>query len=83
MIHSSSYLLCRLHFRGVHGGLSELVDMSDLPFTSLENLVRRVFVRGGFAVKISEYKLGPCPLGTFVDSSRVDPSCQDCPAGKL
>ena len=37
-------------------------------------LVREVFVRSGFADSIGEDELGPCPLGTFVESSRADPS---------
>ena len=75
--------MCHLHFSGVHGGSSEYVDISDLPFQELTSLVREVFVRSGYAVKTKDEKLGPCPLGTFVDSSRADPSCQHCPAGKL
>ena len=75
--------MCRLHFSGLHRGSSEFIDISDLPVGRVKDLVRGVFVRSGFANKTKKDKLGPCSLGTFVDSSRADPSCQHCPAGKL
>ena len=81
-IHFLIFLRC-LHFSGVHRESSEFVDISNLPSWRVKNLVRGVFVRSGFANKTKMDKLGPCPLGTFVDSSRADPSCQHCPAGKL
>ena len=83
IIYSFFSFAYRLHFSGVHGGSSEFVDISDLTDQYLKFLVRGVFVRSGFANKTMDDKLGPCPLGTFVDSSSADPSCQQCPAGKL
>ena len=76
---------CYLQFSGVHGNASEFIDISDLKDSSNEGtrFARDVFGRSGFADSIEEYKLGPCPLGTFVDSSRTHPSCKHCPAGKL
>ena len=75
---------CRLHFSGIHGNSSQFIDISDVRYHE-KSFVRDVFVRSGFAVKIGEDpdKLGPCPLGTFVDSSRTHPICKYCPAGKL
>ena len=49
----------------------------------MKSIVREVFLRSGFADSTGNDTLGPCPLGTFVDSSRTDPSCEHCPAGKL
>ena len=83
IIYLFSSFVCRLHFSGVHRGSSEYVDISDLKFLEVKSFVRESFVQSGFAVKALDGKLGPCPLGTFVDSSRADPSCQHCPAGKL
>ena len=76
-----SILPYRLHFSGNHGSSSLFIDISDVPFFD-KWFVREMFARSGFAVKIGD-KLGPCPLGTFVDSSRTHPSCKYCPAGKL
>ena len=83
IIYSFFSFVCRLHFSGVHRGSSEYVDISDLKFLDVKSFVRESFVQSGFAVKTIDGKFGPCPLGTFVDSSRADPSCQHCPAGKL
>ena len=75
---------CHLPFSGVQEKSSEFIDISDLEYTSVGRSLRKVFVRSGFAnSSIGKYMLGPCPLGTFVDSSRIDPSCKHCPAGKL
>ena len=53
-------------------------------YDSEKIFLRDVFVRSGFAVKIEEDpdKLGPCRLGTFVDSSLTNPNCKNCSAGK-
>ena len=62
----------------------EFIDFSDLRNTQERFILRYVFLRVGFADdSAGEYKLGPCPLGTFVDSSRTDPTCKNCSAGKL
>ena len=47
--------------------------------------LRKVFLQAGFAKYYdeSDYKLLPCPRGTFVDISDTRPRCKDCPAGKL
>ena len=44
--------------------------------------LRDSFKRAGFAdATLDEYNLRPCPLGTFVNASRLD--CVECPAGKI
>ena len=48
-----------------------------------EWFARRLFAQSGFAVSVGRHKVGPCPLGSFVDGSRTDRSCKNCPAGKL
>ena len=40
-------------------------------------------IQSGFAAGNGEDKLGPCPLGTFADSSLTHPNCKNCTAGKL
>ena len=62
---------------------SEFIDISKLRWP-VQDSVRETFVRSGFADDGSgKYKLRPCPLGTFVDSSLTDPNCKKCSAGKL
>ena len=73
-----------LHFSGIQGNYSEFIDISDLENTLQGFLLRNVFLRAGFADESAgNYKLRPCPLGTFLDSSHTDPKCKSCSAGKL
>ena len=73
-----------LHFSGIQENEPEFIDFSDLRNTQEGANLRYVFLRVGFADdSAGKYKLGPCPLGTFVDSSRTDPTCKNCSAGKL
>ena len=62
------------------------IDISEEEVTRRHNMFE-VLVRSGFANKThGEYKLLPCGLGTFVNSSISDPSkirCLECPAGKF
>lgn len=79
----STAFLLHFYFSGVQESESEFIDISKLVWPEREN-VRKTFVRGGFADDRSgEYKLRPCPLGSFVDSSLTDPKCKNCSAGKL
>ena len=77
------YLSCPLHFSGVHGNSSEFIDISSLSTSFEKRIVRGVFIQSGFADSTGEDKLGPCPLGTYVDSSHTHPKCKNCSAGKL
>ena len=62
---------------------SEFIDIPKLVWPG-QDIVRESFVRSGFADdELGKYKLRPCPLGSFVDSSLTDPNCKKCPAGKL
>ena len=62
----------------------EFIDFSDLRNTQEGYGLRYVFRRVGFADdSAGMYKLGPCPLGTFADSSRTDLTCKNCSAGKI
>ena len=73
-----------LHFSGIQENEPEFIDLSDLTNTGGKELMRKAFLRVGFADdSAGKYKLRPCPLGTFVDSSRTDPTCKNCSAGKL
>ena len=47
-----------------------------------EKLYRATLKRAGFAnATLGALKLLPCPLGTFVNASRLE--CVECPAGKI
>ena len=73
-----------LHFSGIQENEPEFIDLSDLTNTGGDELMREAFLLVGFADdSAGKYKLRPCPLGTFVDSSRTDPTCKNCSAGKL
>ena len=73
-----------LHFSGIKANEPEFIDFSDLRDTQEGVYLRYLFLRVGFADdSAGKYKLGPCPLGTFVDSSRTEPTCKNCSAGKL
>ena len=74
-----------LHFSGIQENEPEFIDLSDLRNTGVEGLLMRLaFLAVGFADdSAGTYKLRPCPLGTFVDISRTDPTCKNCSAGKL
>ena len=74
-----------LHFSGIRENEPEFIDLSDLRNAGGQALfIHEVFLRVGFADdSAGKYKLRPCPLGTFVDSSRTDPTCKNCSAGKL
>ena len=79
----STAFLLHFYFSGVQESKSEAIDISNLRGNERYN-VRLAFVRNGFvADRSGGYKLRPCPLGTFVDSSLTDPNCKNCPAGKL
>ena len=59
----------------------ELIDISR--FIVVPDLLL-AFKQAGFADEsIDEYKLLPCPLGTFVNASSKDPKCLECPAGNV
>ena len=68
-------------FSGPGQNYPELIDISGYSF--LPELLL-AFEQAGFADKtIDEYKLLPCPLGTFVNASSKDPKCLECPAGNF
>ena len=81
-VKTSTPFLLHFYFSGVQENKSEFVDISEL-YGHVRDNVRETFVRSGFADRLAEYKLRPCPLGTFVDSSLTDPNCKNCSAGKL
>ena len=79
----STVFLLHFYFSGVQQSKSEVIDISNLSWPEQDN-VRQAFLRSGFDDKrLGSYKLRPCPLGTFVDSSLTDPICKNCSAGKL
>ena len=66
-------------FSGPGQNDAQLIDLSHYYF--LHDLLL-AFKQAGFADKtIDEYKLLPCPLGTFVNASSKNPKCLKCPAG--
>ena len=68
-------------FSGPGQNDTEVIDISDYWF--LPELLL-AFKQAGFANQsIDEYKLLPCPLGTFVNASSKDPKCLECPAGNF
>ena len=70
------------YFSGVQESESEIIDVSSVD-RNVRGIVRKNFVRSGFADKLSDKnELRPCPLGSFVDSSLTDPQCKNCSAGK-
>ena len=79
----STAFLLHFDFSGVQESESEAIDISNLRGLIRDN-VRRAFVRNGFADDRSgRYKLHPCSLGTFADSSLPDLNCKNCSTGKL
>ena len=63
-------------------GDSEYISITEIIFR--EKLLE-AFLRAGFASRVKEYEVSPCPRGTFVDASISDRSklqCLKCPAGK-
>ena len=51
-------------------------------YSGNNTVLRDSFKRAGFAdASLNEYNLRPCPLGTFVNASRLE--CVECPAGKI
>ena len=79
----STAFLLHFYFSGVRESKSEVIDISNLRWPA-NNKVRRAFVRSGFADERSgRYKLRPCSLGAFADSSLGNPYCKNCSAGKL
>ena len=75
--------LFHIYFSGVRESKSEVIDISNLVWPE-NNDVRLAFLRSGFADDRSgRYKLHPCSLGAFADSSLTDPNCKNCSAGKL
>ena len=67
-------------FSGPGWNKNELIDISDFGFSDL----LLAFKQSGFADQsIDEYKLLPCPLGTFVNASSKNPKCLKCPAGNF
>ena len=79
----STAFLLHFYFSGVQESKSEVVDISDLRGYN-QLFVRLAFLRSGFADERSgRYKLRPCSLGAFADSSLTDPNCKNCSAGRL
>ena len=74
-----------LLFSGIQENEPGFIDLSDLKKKGgEERFMRQAFLRVGFADdSAGNYKLRPCPLGTFVDSSRTNATCKNCSAGKL
>ena len=79
----STAFLFHIYFSGVRESKSEVIDISSLRYP--DNIdIRLAFLRSGFAdVRSGPYKLRPCSLGAFADSSLTAPNCKNCPAGKL
>ena len=79
----SKDFLFHFHFSDVQESKSEVIDFSNLHWPENER-VRWAFLYNGFADdRFGRYKLGPCPLGTFANSSSTNPNCRNCSAGKL
>ena len=79
----STAFLLHFYFSGVRESKSEIIDISNLRWP-VDEPVRLAFVQSGFADHQSgRYKLRPCSLGAFADSSLTDPNCKNCSAGKL
>ena len=79
----STAFLLHFYFSGVQENESEAIDISNLRGAERLN-VRLAFIRSGFADdRLGWFKLRPCPLGSFADSSLTDPNCKNCPTGKL
>ena len=79
----STAFLLHFYFSSVQESKSEVIDISNLGWPE-QSKARLAFVRSGFADdRLGSYKLRPCPLGTFADSSLTDPNCKNCSAGKL
>ena len=79
----STAFLLHFYFSGVQESKSEAIDISNLRGPEQHN-VRIWFFRSGYADdRLGRYKLRPCPLGTFADSSLTGPNCKNCSAGKL
>ena len=79
----SKAFLLHFYFSGVQESKSEVVDISNLSWPE-QDFVHLAFVQSGFADDhLGRYKLLPCPLGTFAESSLTDPNCKNCSAGKL
>ena len=75
--------LLHFYFSDVQESKSEVVDITNLSWPE-QHLVRFAFVQSGFADdQLGKYKLLPCPLGTFAETSPTDPNCKNCSAGKL
>ena len=82
-VKTSTPFLLHFYFSGVQENKSEFIDISNVGWNERDN-VRETFVQSGFADdRLGKYKLLPCPLGSFVDSSLTDPNCKNCSAGKL
>ena len=77
------FLICC--FSGVGQDDSKYIDVSNYSFVRYTLLL--AFQQAGFANRArGEYKLLPCSLGTFVNSSSNDPNalkCLECPAGNF
>ena len=79
----STAFLLHFYFSGVQEKESEAIDISNF-FEVERHNVRLAFIRSGFADdRLGRFKLRPCPLGSFADSSLTDPNCKNCSAGKL
>ena len=78
-------------FSGFGKDESNYIDLSGIrdPWNlwPIQETLLGVFGRAGFANSaLGTYKLRPCSLGTFVNSSASDPrdyNCLQCPAGKF
>ena len=82
-VKTSTPFLLHFYFSGVQENKSEFIDIPAELYWLVRDNIRETFVRSGFADRLAEYKLLPCPLGTFVDGSLTDPNCKNCSAGKL
>ena len=79
----STGFLFHIYFSGVRESKSEVIDIASLRWPE-NSAVPLAFLRSGFADGRSGfYKLRPCSLGAFADSSLTDPNCKNCSAGKL
>ena len=86
------FFLCLcVFFSGSGDDDSNYIDLSGIsdwwPSLVIKKSLLEVFGRAGFANSaLGKYKLRPCRLGTFVNTSASDPSdynCLQCPAGKF
>ena len=79
--HLLSLFFLIFHFSGLEQDDSKYIDISD---SGARHDLLSAFKKSGFANQsLGYYKLLPCSLGWFVNSSSEDNNCKECPAGKL